>query len=108
MNAAATVRWLHRLRELPQCAGTHPVHLILDTFSAHKCREVRDAARSLNITMHFIPAGATDTMQPLDRYVFGVMNASYRRIYRSRVAEEGLMKLSKRDFIPHLLPHGRR
>jgi hypothetical protein len=66
------------------------VHLILGTFSAHRCQEVRDVARSLNIMMHFIPAGAMDTMQRLDRYVFGAMKASYRRISRSRVAEEGL------------------
>jgi hypothetical protein len=79
------------------------MHLIRDTFSAHGHQEVRDVARSLNIVMHFIPAGATDTMQPLARQVFGAMKASYRRIYPSRVAEEGLMKLSKRDFILHLL-----
>jgi hypothetical protein len=72
-------------------------------FSAHRCQEVRDVARSLNIVMHFIAAGATDTLQPLDHYAFGAMKASDGRIYRSRVAEEGLMKLSKRDFILHLL-----
>jgi hypothetical protein len=70
------------------------------------CQEVRDVARSLNIVMHFIPAGATDSMQPLDRYVSGAMKARYRRIYRSRVAEEGLMELSKRDLILHLLAKG--
>jgi hypothetical protein len=104
MNVAAMECWLHRLRELPQYADqTRPVHLIVDTFSAHRCREVRDVARLLNIMMHFIPAGATDSMQPLDRYVFGAKKASYRRIDRSRVAEEGLMNLSKRDFILALL-----
>jgi hypothetical protein len=60
-------------------------------------------ARSLNIVMHFIPAGATDSMKPLDRYVIGAMKVRYRRIYRSREAEEDLRKLSKRDFILHLL-----
>jgi hypothetical protein len=97
------VRWLHRLRELPQYADqSRPVHLIPDTFSAHRCQEVREVARSLNIVMHFIPTGATDSMQPLDRYVFGAMKASCRRVCRSRVAEEGLAKLNKRDFILHL------
>jgi hypothetical protein len=104
MNVAAMVRWLHTLRELPQYADqSRPVHLILDTFSAHRCQEVRDVARSLNIVMHFIPAGATHSMEPLDRYVFGAMKASCRGIDRSRVGEEGLMKLRKRDSILHLL-----
>jgi hypothetical protein len=102
MNVVAMVRWLHRLRELPQYGRNHPVHLILVIFSARRCQEARDVARSLNIVMHFIPAGLTDTMQPLDRYVFEAMKASYRRIYRSRVAEEGLIMLSERDFILHL------
>jgi hypothetical protein len=102
MYVAAMVRWLHRLRELPQYADqSRPVHLILDTFPAHRCQEVRDVARSLNIVMPFIPAGATDTLQY--RSVFGAMKESDRRIYRSRVAEEGLMKLGKRRFILHLL-----
>jgi hypothetical protein len=60
-------------------------------------------AHSLNIVMHFLPAGATDSMQPLDRYVFGAMKASHRRIYRARVSAVGLRKLGKRDFILHLL-----
>jgi hypothetical protein len=60
-------------------------------------------ARWLNILMHFISAGATGTMQPLDHYVFGAMKASHRRIDRPKVAEEGLRKLSKRDLILHLL-----
>jgi hypothetical protein len=38
MNVGATVRWLHRLRELPLYADqSRPVHLIPDTFSAHMC-----------------------------------------------------------------------
>jgi hypothetical protein len=64
MNVAAMVRWHRRLRELPRYADNHPVHLILDAFSARRCQEVGDVARSLHIVMHFIPAGATDTMQP--------------------------------------------
>jgi hypothetical protein len=104
MNVAAMVHWLHILPELPQYADqSRPAHLIHDAFSAHRSQIVRDVARSMNIVMHVTPAGASDTLQPWDRYVFGAMKASYRRTYRSRVAEEGLMKLSKRDVILHLL-----
>jgi hypothetical protein len=69
MNVAAMARWLHRLRELPQYADHHPVHLILDTCSALGRQEVRDVARSPHIVMHFIPTGDADTMQLLHRYV---------------------------------------
>lgn len=103
MNLEAMLRWLHRLRELPEYADGHRVHLILDTYAAHRCQEVRDMAESLNIQLHFIPAGATDTMQPLDRYVFGAMKASYRRIYMRRLAEHGPRKLTKRDFLIQLM-----
>jgi hypothetical protein len=103
MNLEAILRWLHRMRELPEYADGHRVHLILDTYAAHRCQEVRDMAESLNIQLHFIPAGATDTMQPLDRYVFGAMKASYRRIYMRRLAEHGPRKLTKRDFLIQLM-----
>jgi hypothetical protein len=98
MNVAAMVRWLHGLRELPQYADqSRPVDLIRDTLSAHGYQEVRDVARSLDIVTHFIPAGATGTMQPLDRYLFGAMKPSQanppRQSGRGRLAEaeqEGL------------------
>jgi hypothetical protein len=53
--------------------------------------------------MDFMPAGATDMMQPRDRYVFEAMRASYARIYGTRVAERGIRKLAKRDFVVQLL-----
>jgi hypothetical protein len=60
-------------------------------------------AESLNIQLHFIPGGATDTMQPLDRYAFGAMKASYRTIYMRRLAQHGPRKLTKRDLLIQLM-----
>jgi hypothetical protein len=40
-----------------------------------------------------IPPGFTDEMQPLDRFVFGVMKAQSRRMYRSYAA--GLEPVNK-------------
>ena len=103
MTLETMLRWLQRLRDLPEYADGHPVHLILDSYSAHRCSEVRTMATSLGIHLHFIPAGLTDSMQPLDRYVFGAMKSSYRRIARERMAEPGAGKLTKKDFIINLL-----
>jgi hypothetical protein len=103
MNVVDRVSWIQRLRDLPRDADGHRLPLIVDTYAAHRCQEVRDLAESLNIEMHFIPAGATDTMRPPGRYVFGAMKASYRRIYRARVAERGTRERTKRDFVVQLL-----
>jgi hypothetical protein len=71
MNVVAMVSRIQRLRDLPQYAVGQELHLIVDTYAAHRCQIVRDLAQPLTIEMPFIPARATTTIQPLDRYVFG-------------------------------------
>jgi hypothetical protein len=44
---------------------------------------MRNSAAELGIHLLFIPPGLTDEMQPLDRFVFGVMKAYGRRMYRN-------------------------
>jgi hypothetical protein len=48
-------------------------------------------ASELGIRLLFIPPGLTDEFQPLDRFVFGVMKANCRRMYRVHTAAEGVM-----------------
>jgi hypothetical protein len=38
-------------------------------------------ASLLNVALHFIPAGWTDELQPLDRYVFGALKSMCRRLF---------------------------
>lgn len=55
--------------------------LILDTYIAHKCEEVKKYAGDLNIELFFVPAGATDECQPLDIMVFGALKAHASSIW---------------------------
>ena len=73
--------YLLHLREL---FCDDPLDLILDVHSSHRTEEVRNLARNLEINLHYIPAGATDALQPLDRRVFGALKSSARRLFRQR------------------------
>jgi hypothetical protein len=57
----------------------HPLHLILDCYAVHRAVQIKAHAKKLGIKLWFIPAGYTDELQPLDRAVFGVLKAIFRR-----------------------------
>jgi hypothetical protein len=84
-----------------QLPGPESIHLILDCYSVHRGRQIRDFAEELGITVLFIPAGMTDALQPLDRAVVGAMNATARRLYRvhgSRIAAHASRPKSSLSF----------
>jgi hypothetical protein len=60
-------------------------------------------ARSLNSLWHLIPAGATDTTQPLDSCLFGAIKGEPRAKLPSRSGRGRLAEARKRDFILQLL-----
>jgi hypothetical protein len=62
-------------------SDAEPIHLILDCYSVHRSRESRELAAHLGIVLHFIPAGWTDELQPLDRYIFGALKAMCKRLF---------------------------
>jgi hypothetical protein len=61
-----------------------PLVVILDTYSAHRSREVREVAQLWEIELLFIPPGCTDKLQPLDCRVFGVLKAYARKLWREQ------------------------
>ena len=72
--------WLMWLR---QTYGTDDkLYLILDCYSIHKEEAIRTISQTLNIELIFVPPGATDELQPLDRYVFGTMKGVAERKWR--------------------------
>ena len=83
-------KYLMHLREL---YGDDPLDLILDLHSSHRTNDVKILAASLDITLHYIPAGMTDELQPLDRRVFGALKSAARKLFRER----RLMKRTLRD-----------
>jgi hypothetical protein len=55
-----------------------PLWVVLDCYSVHKQQAAKDSAAELGIRLLFIPPGLTDELQPLNRFVFGVMKANCR------------------------------
>ena len=58
------------------------IHDILDLYKAHNNDEIKEAAATLGITLHFIPAGFTDKFQPLDAMIFAIIKAYIRHMFR--------------------------
>jgi hypothetical protein len=73
-------QYLTWLRTVQYC-DNEPLTLVLDLYKAHKTGEVLQLAHYLGIELKFIPAGMTDRLQPLDRYIFGALKACCRRLY---------------------------
>lgn len=58
------------------------IYLIMDGYSVHRTQKIKELASNLNIELLFVPPGATDELQPLDRCVFGAMKGIARRKWR--------------------------
>ena len=54
------------------------VTLVWDLYAAHRNARVKTAAQEANVNLEFIPAGRTDTLQPLDYRIFGPLKQSAR------------------------------
>ena len=58
--------------------GETRIHLVIDCYASHRNKKTKNIARNYNISLHFIPPGATDEYQPLDIKVFGALKAKAR------------------------------
>jgi hypothetical protein len=58
MTSETYTRYLHFLSHEVNGA---PIHLLLNIYPVHVHAVARELCESLNITLHFIPAGMTDT-----------------------------------------------
>jgi hypothetical protein len=85
-----------------------PLVIILDTYAAHRAKEVREIAQLWGIELVFIPPGCTDRLQPLDRRVFGVLKAYARQMWRTRYHDTGGEKVTRQVIIEQLLEAWRR
>ena len=72
---------------LRETFADEPLELILDLHSSHRTSAVKTLAENLGIRLHYVPPGATDELQPLDRRVFGALKATARRLFRERSYE---------------------
>jgi hypothetical protein len=53
--------------------------LMWDVYTAHRAEEVKSFAQEIGIRLEFIPLGMTAECQPLDRRIFGNLEAQVRR-----------------------------
>jgi hypothetical protein len=60
-----------------------PLVVLLDAFSAHRSPITRSIADLVNIQLVLIPPGCTDVLQPLDRYVLGVLKGHAQQLWRT-------------------------
>ena len=70
-----------RYKEKDNFTETTEIDLILDLYASHATEELKKIAKILHFNLIYIPAGATDAFQPLDRYVFGALKNMARAIF---------------------------
>ena len=70
-----------RYQEIDGYSKTTEIDLVLDIYPTHRTDPIKRLAQSLHFKLHFVPAGATDLLQPLDRYVFGALKCMGRAMY---------------------------
>ena len=63
----------------------------------HRDAEIKALANELNIQLHFIPAGMTDKLEPLDRNCFRALKATARGLFRERYKDNPFAVRTKQD-----------
>jgi hypothetical protein len=101
MNHQIFGDYLRHLRaQMPN--GDH-IFLVCDVHASHRIQDVKELAAELNIELLDIPPGATDTLQPLDRKVFGVLKSETRRLFRQHASGNPELKRRKSDAVQDVL-----
>jgi transposase len=89
--------YLHFLRKHSESEAT--IHFSCDLHSSHRTSKVRGIASSPNIELRDIPAGASDSLLPLDRLIFGVLKSHARRLFRLRVPGDQTIRRTKNEAV---------
>ena len=92
---------LHYLEVLHEHVN-HPCALVLDTYAAHRTASVRARAQELGIDLIFIPPGATDLYQPLDRKIFGCLKAYAKRLWRQHYILHKGDRITRKEIAVHI------
>jgi hypothetical protein len=97
MKEHVFTQYLHHLRT--QVPSGDRIFLICDLHASHRTGTVKQVATQLNIELIYIPPGATDRLQPLDRMVFGALKSQSRRIFRRQASLDPELKRRKQDAV---------
>jgi hypothetical protein len=83
--------------------GPGPIAFILDCYSVHRSQHSKDVAAELGIDLYFVPPGATDLLQPLDRTVYAVLKAAAKKLFHDRCMKHARLRRTKRDAVEDLI-----
>ena len=97
------LKWLRNQMNTKFDATGKRIHLVLDLYTAHRTRNVKNLARRNQIILHYLPAGCTDTLQPLDRRVFGALKAKARSLWYKEYACNPNLRHTKKAAVKTLL-----
>ena len=95
--------WLRNQMNTKHNAEGKTIHLILDVYAAHRTDAVKERAAGLNIKLYYVPAGRTDSLQPLDIKVFGALKAKARGYWYKHYSLNPRMKHTKRSAVKTLV-----
>jgi hypothetical protein len=101
MRQEIFAQYLHHLRQ--QVPNGEKIFLICGVHALHRTDTVKQLAVALNINLLYIPPGATDRLQPLDRMVFGALKSEARRLFRRNAASNPELKRRKQDAVRDLI-----
>jgi hypothetical protein len=73
------------------------IHLVFDMHSSYRTQTVKNLTASLNIDLHFVPAGLTGALQPLDRTIFGALKSHARRLFRYQARNNPWLRRTRHD-----------
>ena len=91
------------LMHISEWFGGQHVDLVCDLHTSHHTEFIKKLAMDLNISLHFIPAGCTDDMQPLDRKVFGAVKGTAKLLFRQSHRHDPDRKIAKPDAVQSMI-----
>ena len=104
MNSEIFEQYLLLIRQ--QYNDDQEIVLILDVYAVHRCAKVRELASALKIRLIYIPAGLTDSHQPLDRRIFGALKSTAKHhVYRA-LAEDPERRIGMKGAVEILIAAG--
>jgi hypothetical protein len=91
------------LSNLRAVMGEGSIHLMLDSYSAHRTSAVKESADRLGITLRYIPPGLTDEFRSLDRVVFNVLKARAKRLFHERFRINTFGRRTKQEAVQDMV-----
>jgi hypothetical protein len=91
------------LEEIYKNTKGEPSALLLDQFTIHTDKFVKDEAKKRNIELIFVPKGLTSKYQPLDVLINGILKQKAKKLWREEIVKDPNIKITNSDAVKHFL-----